>query len=109
MKKIFITIAGATLLFNCSPSNTTAENTKVESILPVKDGVFKIQTSDGKEHLTHHVLLATGRRGSPRKLECPGEELPKVFYRLLDSETITDRDILVVGGGDSAICSSIEG
>lgn len=83
------------------------ENTKVDSILPVQNDVFKVRTGDGKEYLTHQVLLATGRRGSPRKLGCPGEDLPKVFYRLLDPEIIFDQDILVVGGGDSAIESAL--
>ena len=83
------------------------ENTKVESIIPVADKTFKIQTNKAEEYLASHVLLATGRRGSPRKLLCTGEDLPKVYYRLLDSNTIYDKDILVVGGGDSAIESAL--
>lgn len=83
------------------------ENTKVESILPVADNTFKIRTNKGEEYVANQVLLATGRRGSPRKLECPGEDLPKVYYRLLEPEIISDKDILVVGGGDSAIESAL--
>jgi thioredoxin reductase len=49
------------------------------------------------------VLLAIGRRGTPRKLGVTGEELPKVVYRLLDPEQYRDRRVLVVGGGDSAL------
>ncbi len=50
-----------------------------------------------------HVCLAIGRRGVPRLLGVPGEELPKVAYSLLDAHSFTGRRILVVGGGDSAV------
>ena len=49
------------------------------------------------------VLLAIGRRGTPRKLDVPGEELPKVVYRLVDPEQYRGQHVLVVGGGDSAL------
>ena len=49
------------------------------------------------------LLLAIGRRGSPRQLGVPGEELAKVTYRLMDPEQYRDRRVLVIGGGDSAL------
>ena len=49
------------------------------------------------------MLLAIGRRGTPRKLGVPGEELPKVVYRLIDPEQYAGQQVLVVGGGDSAL------
>lgn len=49
-----------------------------------------------------NVLLAIGRRGTPRKLGVPGEEQPKVVYRLIDAEQYRGMHVLVVGGGDSA-------
>jgi thioredoxin reductase (NADPH) len=63
---------------------------------------FVVNTSRG-EYRTHSVLLAIGRRGTPRKLGVPGEELPKVVYRLIDPEQYTGQHVLVVGGGDSAL------
>jgi thioredoxin reductase len=48
-------------------------------------------------------LLAIGRRGTPRKLAVPGEELPKVVYRLVDPDQYIGQEVLVVGGGDSAL------
>ena len=50
-----------------------------------------------------YVCLALGRRGVPRKLGVPGEDLPKVAYSLLDAQSYQGRRILVVGGGDSAV------
>lgn len=84
-----------------------AENTKVDRIVPQKDGTFKIETAGGESYVANHVLIAIGRRGTPRKLNVPGEDLPKVFYRLLDPELIQSRKITVVGGGDSAIESAM--
>jgi len=49
------------------------------------------------------VILAMGRRGSPRKLGVPGEELPKVVYDVVEMEVFRGRRVLVIGGGDSAI------
>jgi len=57
--------------------------------------------------LAQQVLIAIGRRGTPRKLNIPGEESSKVAYRLLEPEWISGKKILVVGGGDSAIESAL--
>lgn len=82
------------------------ENTKVEEIIP-KDGQFQLTTGKGETLITKAVLLAIGRRGSPRKLGIPGESTEKVAYRLLEPENIHNKKILVVGGGDSAIESAL--
>ena len=82
------------------------ENSKVDSISRV-NGHFKIETLTGEEYSSKYVLLAIGRRGSPRKLNIPGETMEKVAYRLIESEYIQDKNIVVVGGGDSAIESAL--
>jgi len=74
---------------------------RVESIGREGDG-FLVRTTRG-EHRAASVLLAIGRRGTPRKLDVPGEALPKVVYRLVDPEQYKGQDVLVVGGGDSAL------
>jgi len=74
---------------------------KVEEISRHKD-YFEISTGKAS-YKSNTVLLAIGRRGSPRKLGVPGEEKEKVYYRLLEPELIHNLNILVVGGGDSAI------
>jgi len=77
------------------------EQEKVESIEKQGD-LFIIQTKKG-HYSSKSVLLSIGRRGSPRKLNIPGEENEKVAYRLLEPELIQNQKVLVVGGGDSAI------
>jgi thioredoxin reductase (NADPH) len=86
---------------------TIQENTKVESIVPMMNDTFKLVSTDGKEIIANHVLIAIGRRGSPRKLNIPGEESTKVAYRLLEPERIEGKKIIVVGGGDSAVESAM--
>jgi thioredoxin reductase/NAD-dependent dihydropyrimidine dehydrogenase PreA subunit len=83
------------------------ENSKVEEIIPQKDETFKLVIKDGREYSSSNVLMAIGRRGSPRKLNVPGEESEKVAYRLLEPELISGENILVIGAGDSAIEASL--
>jgi len=82
------------------------ENTKVESISRV-NGHFQVITHNGQEFTARRVLLSIGRRGTPRKLNVPGEKSEKVAYRLLEPEEIIDKEVLIVGGGDSAIESAL--
>lgn len=69
-------------------------------------GTFFVRTA-AHEYRARNVCLALGRRGSPRKLDVPGEHLPKVGYCLLDAQSYQGRRILVVGGGDSAVEAAV--
>lgn len=78
-------------------------NERVDTITAAPGGVGYMVTTNRASYNTRTVLLAIGRRGSPRQLGVPGEELPKVAYRLIDPEQYRDQHVLVVGGGDSAL------
>jgi len=73
---------------------------RMDSLKKAGNG-FVVKTPKAS-YQTKNVLLAIGRRGTPRKLGVPGEEQPKVVYRLIDAEQYRNMHVLVVGGGDSA-------
>jgi thioredoxin reductase (NADPH) len=77
-------------------------NETVESIRYQQDGSFLVTTQKG-EYRARSVVLAIGRSGVPQKLGVKGEDLPKVMYRLLEADHYMGKDIMVVGGGDSAV------
>jgi thioredoxin reductase/NAD-dependent dihydropyrimidine dehydrogenase PreA subunit len=86
-------------------SITINEQEKVVEIIK-QDNLFIVKTNH--DHYTSRgIILAIGRRGSPRKLDVPGEERENVFYRLIEPEVIHEKNILVVGGGDSAVESAM--
>lgn len=74
----------------------------VELVQRSEDGGFRIRTQRS-EYRSRAVVLAMGRAGTPRKLGIKGEDLPHVLYRLIEADHYTGKNILVVGGGDSAV------
>ncbi|MCP5087289.1 MAG: NAD(P)-binding domain-containing protein [Rhodobacteraceae bacterium] len=74
---------------------------RVTSVKPTPGGI--VVATDKSKYKAHAVLLAIGRRGTPRKLEVEGEDSSKVVYRLVDPEQYCGKHVLVVGGGDSAL------
>ncbi len=77
------------------------EQERVEAVRRIEGG-FEVSTTRSR-YRTRTVLLTIGRRGTPRRLGVPGEELPNVVYRLIDPEQYRGQHVLVVGGGDSAL------
>ena len=77
-------------------------NERVESIVRSPEGAFSVTTARGS-YKARCVVLAMGKRGVPHRLEVPGAELAKVTYRLIEADSYQDQDVLVVGGGDSAV------
>jgi len=74
----------------------------VSGVEPLPGGGFRV-LGNGREHRARRVVLAIGRRGLPRKLGIPGEDLPNVAYSLREPEAYRGDRLLVVGGGDSAV------
>ena len=80
------------------------EGVEVATIRKVRDLQFEVHTKDGNVFPSRQVLIAIGRQGQPRKLEIPGcDDCKKVTYRLHTREDYNDEDVLIVGGGNSAI------
>ena len=75
---------------------------KLSGVSSNADGTLTAATSTGKI-ACRNVVLALGRRGTPRRLGVPGEASERVLYQLIDAADHSNQDLLVVGGGDSAI------
>lgn len=69
-------------------------------------GAF-IAHTDGQDFYALRVILAIGKSGDHRKLGVPGEDLPHVFNRLIDPKDFDSKNVLIVGGGDSAVESAL--
>nr|MDQ5837790.1 NAD(P)-binding domain-containing protein [Acidobacteriota bacterium] len=78
--------------------NTEEEVTRIERLDP--EG-FRIRTSRGAYEAAR-LLVCTGAMARPRRLGVPGEDLPKVGHRFREPFPFVRKDVLVVGGGNSA-------
>ncbi len=71
------------------------------------DGVFELETSKGTKHYSKSVLIAAGVGAfSPNRLEARGAEGYEgkgVYYFVKDKSAFKDKNLLIVGGGDSAV------
>jgi thioredoxin reductase (NADPH) len=72
--------------------------TRIERPAP---GGFVVHTTRDA-YRAARVLVAFGAMAHPRRLGCPGEDLPKVQHRFVEPYPYVRKDVLVIGGGNSA-------
>jgi NosR/NirI family transcriptional regulator, nitrous oxide reductase regulator len=69
--------------------------------------LLNVVMESGEQLTSHRVIVAIGRSGNFRKLNVPGEEKSKVVNRLIDASVYQGKQLLIVGGGDSALEAAI--
>ncbi len=85
-----------------------------EEVLDVtgRSGDFRLRTRTrtGRERgwRSRAVVIATGSFHEPNRLDVPGEELDKVRHYYDEPHPYWDQDVLVVGGGNSAVEAALE-
>lgn len=92
-----------TIVFNTGLDVRTG--VKVDRV--VRDGAFFDVVASGAHYRARRVVLAMGRRGTPRRLAVPGEDSAKVFFDIVEMEAFAGQRVMVVGGGDSAVESAL--
>lgn len=68
---------------------------------------FLVKTSQN-EYKAKYVVVATGYYDHPNKLDVPGADLPKVMHYFKEGHPYFDRDVLVIGGKNSAVDAALE-
>jgi thioredoxin reductase/NAD-dependent dihydropyrimidine dehydrogenase PreA subunit len=85
------------------------EGVRVRGVERPKAGVLHVLSATDEVFACNRVLLAFGRRGSPRKLDVaiPDAMLDHVHYTLADARSFAGRRVLIVGLGDVAMEAAI--
>lgn len=80
------------------------EGVEVKRVRKQGERQFSVEASTGHAFPARYVIIAVGRQGQPRLLDVPGADLAgKVTYRFHTPEDYRDKEVLVIGGGNSAV------
>lgn len=79
---------------------------RAEKIAESASGLV-VHLASGEKPTAQRVIVAIGRTGNYRKLNVPGEDLDKVSNRLIDAKEFSDKKVMVIGGGDSALEAAV--
>jgi len=80
---------------------------EVQQLEKTGTNAFRVRTSAG-EYTARHIVLATGYYDNPNKLGIPGEDLPHVSHYYTEPYSYFDRDVVVVGGRNSAAEAALD-
>ncbi len=69
----------------------------------LKGNTHVVETKSGDSYKCGALILTIGKRGNPRKLKIPGENSDCVKHALLDPHSYAGKDVMVIGGGNSAV------
>lgn len=72
-----------------------------------KNNLLQVITEGNDSIRAHKIIVAIGRSGNFRQLEAKGKQAEKVLNRLHDPKVYAQQDVMVIGGGDSAIEAAI--
>lgn len=74
---------------------------EVQSVEKLADEHFRVTTDKGV-YESKTVLFAIGAMEYPRRLNVPGEDLPKVHHLFRETYPYVKKNAMVIGGGNSA-------
>ncbi|TLS35611.1 YpdA family putative bacillithiol disulfide reductase [Pseudalkalibacillus caeni] len=86
---------------------------KAMKVVKEEDGTFVVHTKKESDHAsycyeTNYLVIATGYYDHPNLMDVPGENSDKVFHYFKEAHPFFDKDVVVIGGKNSAVDATLE-